>query len=119
MVCGMPSEVGSAKWKPIEPELSTRIMMLGSVHGFGHAPPQSPPVSFPFRTPSLQEGAMHTLLHTRLAQSPPILHMRPSAQGGQLPPQSTSVSSPFFTMSLHMGIRQMLAMHEPLAQSPP
>jgi hypothetical protein len=89
---------------------------------FPHAaPPQSTSDSAPFCTTSEQLGSWHMLCrqmwlaqsesalqpvspgvvhfestHEPLAQSAPIPHTLPSAQGVQLPPQSRSVSSPSF-----------------------
>ena len=59
-------------------------------------PPQSAPVSWPLRTPSLQVGAWHTVRRqTWLMQSLGSAQLRVSAHGAQMsPPQSTLVSVP-------------------------
>jgi hypothetical protein len=59
------------------------------------APPQSTPVSEPFRTPSIQFAARHKPpTQGTPVQSPGVTQALPALQGGQVPPQSTSVSVP-------------------------
>jgi hypothetical protein len=63
-----------------------------------HEPPQSTPVSSPFFTLSVHEGAtqMSIAEHEPLVQSVPILHAAPTPHGGHMPPpQSAPVSAPF------------------------
>jgi hypothetical protein len=87
----------------------------------GQPPPQSTLVSIPFFTPSLQLGALHTLIaHTALAQSADVTQALPSAQGfAHAVPQSTSGSAPFLTPSLHVGTWHRPPLQTPLVQSVP
>jgi len=86
------------------------------------APPQSTPVSTPFCTLSVHEGAAHSpAVHTPLVQSEPVPHPDPVPQRAQapLPPQSTPVSPPFFTPSPQEGAAHTPAVHTRLTQLAP
>ncbi len=87
-------------------------------HG-GQLPPQSTPVSLPFCTLSVHEGATHTPPEQTLSlQSLPVRQPLPSAHGGHEPPQSTSVSFPSFTPSLQVVARHVPPTQVMLVQSP-
>ncbi|MES1171648.1 MAG: hypothetical protein ABUL77_00290 [Bacteroidota bacterium] len=87
------------------------------------APPQSTPVSVPFRAASVHVGAAQApAAQTPLRQLAPLVpHMRPSAHrraGAHAPPQSTSVSVPLRSRSVHSGAAQVpFTPHTPLTQS--
>jgi hypothetical protein len=83
------------------------------------APPQSTPLSLPFRTPSVHVGAWQITLQDSVAQSEPRMQRLPSGQPGQEPPQSISVSEPFNVPSPQDGVTHMLLMQTPLEQSAP
>lgn len=85
----------------------------------GLPPPQSSPVSVPFRIPS--EHEVHTPPSQRsLAQSAPDRHGAPSPQRGQpaaVPPQSTPDSSPLDRPSLQVATWQAPSLQTRLSQS--
>jgi hypothetical protein len=90
--------------------------------GHAFAPPQSTPVSTPFLTLSVHDGAAHRLFaHTPLTQSDPVPHGWAVGQRGQVlaPPQSTPLSRPFLTVSVQVGTAQAPATQTPLAQFAP
>src|SRR5687767_5563259 len=72
-----------------------------SGHLASQLPPQSRPLSVPLMAPSAQVAAWQMPApQTRLTQSRPSLHGRPSLQPRQAgPPQSVSLSRPFSTPS--------------------
>ena len=82
-------------------------------------PPQSTPVSVPFRTVSVQDGATHTFaVQTPFRQSVASAHTLLVVHFEQSgPPQSVSISAPFFTLSMQVGITQIPEAHARLVQS--
>ncbi|MES1171649.1 MAG: hypothetical protein ABUL77_00295 [Bacteroidota bacterium] len=81
------------------------------------APPQSISPSPPFLTWSRQVlAAQVPPAQTRLAQSPPPLHLFAVPHPPQGPPQSTSLSLLFFTVSVQDGAAHVPALQTPLMQ---
>src|SRR5687768_1960651 len=87
--------VASSHFTSAQSVLDAQPSPVGHFGAF--VPPQSLPVSSPFFTPSVGDGAWHVPpVHTLLLQSAATAHFFPSSQAAAfVPPQSTSVSPLF------------------------
>jgi hypothetical protein len=109
--------IGTVTLWPGSPKFEAMQALTGQGEQAG--PPQSIPVSCPFRTASVHDGEAHVPPEqTWLWQSAPTVQPFPSAQAPQEPPQSTSVSLPSLVPSEHEdpAWQRPLTQLEPLEQ---
>jgi len=121
-VGAVQTSVAAGQYSGLEQSLLAAQPTPAAQRGQAFAPPQSTPVSTPFFTLSVQEGAAHSpAVHTPLAQSEPVPHPWLVPQRAQVlaPPQSTPVSRPFFTPSVQLGAAHRPAWQTPLEQLAP
>src|SRR5262249_15901937 len=92
-----------------------------AAHLVVQVPPQSTPLSVPFKILSLQLSIAQTgSVHVPLLQSLATAHPSPSPHFGHMvPPQSLAVSSPFCTPSVQLGAAHSLSAPQTLVTQSP